>query len=598
MKRIEAVLSQEKLQGMLGLKGKLGAGVTRLVMKVLEIDKCNATQAKYPDDNASDFSKHVLADVGVRYELPEGQLDRIPAEGGFITVSNHHFGSIDGLILCDTVGRKRKDYKLLTTFLLSLVPNLKEGFLPVDNLSGTQDARSVNSIRTALRHIADGGAIGFFPAGEVATYQKKDARTAIGDKPAIEDKPWASNIIKLIKKSGLPVIPIYFHGTNSRNFHALGKIHRRLRTVRLIHELFNKQGTVVQVRIGTPIRPAEMADMDVDTLGKYLRNRTYALEANCLPDAPAQAGTSRQPIADAEDPQLVRDELARIPEHILFESGDYRCYLVPSAEIPHTLRELARLREIIFRAVGEGSGKSLDTDIYDTYYKHLILWNIPKEEIAGSYRIGFGDELMARPEKEKAFYTASLFQFREGLLPYLPKAMELGRTIVTPDYQRDVTTLKLLLSGILTAAFRYGGMQYAIGPVSTTNDLPLFYKSLVYHYILKNHSLPETERMVTPTHPLHPDFLRVNPDQLLLACHSVDDLDRLIHTLSDGRFRLPVLLRKYISFGANILDFNVDPDFNDSLDGFVLLDVKNMPENSFRAFSRFLTDEERKKQLG
>ena len=265
---------------------------------------------------------------------------------GFITVSNHHFGSIDGLILCDTVVRKRKDYKLLTTFQLSLVPNLKEGFLPVDNLSGKQDARSINSIRTALRHIADGGAIGFFPA-----------------------------------------------------------------------------------------------------------------------------------------------------------------------DIPHTLRELARLREIVFRAVGEGSSNALDTDIYDTYYKPLIVWNVPKQEIAGAYRIGFGDEVMARAEKENAFYTSTLFQFQKDLLPYLPKAMELGRTI---------------------------------GPVSTTNDLPLFYKSLVYHFILKHYSLPEADQLIRPTHPLHPDFLRVDPDQLLVNCHSVDDLDRLVCTLSDGRFRLPVLLRKYI----------------------------------------------------
>jgi len=598
MKRIEAVMSQEKLQSMLGLKGKLGAGLTRLVMKILEIDKCNSYQARHPEDNAPDFAKHILEDVGVRYVLPEGQLDHIPAEGGFITVSNHHFGSIDGLILCDTVGRKRKDYKLLTTFLLSLIPNLKEGFLPVDNLSGKQDARSVNSIRTALRHIADGGAIGFFPAGEVATYQKPDARTALGEKPVVEDKPWAANIIKLIKKSGLPVIPIYFDGTNSDNFHALGKIHRRLRTARLIHELFNKQGTVVQVRIGTPIPAAEMADMDVDTLGKYLRSRTYALEANCLPDAPAPVVTTREPIAEAEDPQLVREELARIEESILFESGDYRCYLASPADIPHTLRELARLREIVFRAVGEGSGKALDTDIYDTYYKHLIVWNVSKQEIAGAYRIGFGDEVMARPEKENAFYTSTLFQFQKGLLPYLPKAMELGRTIVTPGYQRDVVTLKLLLSGIVTAAFRHGStMRYAIGPVSTTNDLPLFYKSLVYHFILKHYSLPEANKLIQPTHPLHPDFLRVDPDQLLVNCHSVDDLDRLVCTLSDGRFRLPVLLRKYISFGANILDFNVDPDFNDCVDGFVLLDFKNTPANTFRAFSRFLTEEEQKKQL-
>lgn len=593
MKRIEAVLSREKLQGMLGLKGKLGAGITRLLMKVLEIDKCNATQAKYPHDNAPDFAKHVLEDVGVRYEIPAGQLDRIPVEGGFITVSNHHFGSIDGLILCDTVGRKRKDYKLLTTFLLSLVPNLKEGFLPVDNLSGKQDARSVNSIRTALRHIADGGAIGFFPAGEVATYQKKGARTAVGEEPVIEDKPWANNIIKLIKKSGLPVIPIYFDGTNSRNFHWLGKIHRRLRTVRLIHELFNKEGTVVQVRIGQPISPAEIARMDVESLGRYLRSRTYALEASCRKETHAkETDPSCVPIAPQEDPRLVREEMARIGDRVLFESGDYRCYLTPSTDIPHTMHELGRLRESIFRAVGEGSGHALDLDQYDGYYKHLILWHIPNGEIAGAYRIGFGKELMARPEGQDAFYTASLFHFQEALKPYLGKGLELGRTIIAPPYQRDVSTLKLLLSGILSTAAKEDGVEYTLGPASISNDFPPFYKSLIYHYFWKHCSRPDAASLLKPRHPFQPDYLRINPDSLLVNCQSPDELDRLISTLSDGQFRLPVLLRKYISFGAKLVCFNVDPDFHDCLDGFVLMRLKDIPENSFRSFAKYLTAEE------
>lgn len=591
MKDNEPVLSADKLQGMLGLKGWFGKGVTRLVMKVLEIDKVNATQAKFSEDNAPDFSKHVLEDIGVRYEIPEGDLDRIPAEGGFITVSNHHFGSLDGLILCDTVLRKRPDYKLLTTFLLSLIPNLKEGFLPVDNLSGKTDARSVNSIRAALKHIADGGAIGFFPAGEVATYQKKNARTAVGRRPVIEDKPWAANIIKLIKKSGLPVVPIYFDGTNSRNFHWLGKIHRRIRTVRLIHELFNKKGTLVKVRIGQPITAAEIAGMDIDTLGGYLRNRTYALEARCIPEKKVETAPM-EPIAPQEDPSLVREEIERIHDRIIFESGDYRCYLTPSGDIPHTMRELARLREIVFRSVGEGTGMPLDTDVYDKHYKHLLLWNIPNDEIAGAYRIGVGRDLMALPGAEKNFYTSSLFQFKEKIFPYLPLAMELGRTIILPRYQRDVSTLKLLLSGILTAAAKEKDAEYSMGPASISNDFPPFYKSLIFHYMEKHCCLEDRASFLTPTHPFQPDFLRVNPDQLLAACQSLDDVDRLLSALSDGRFRLPVLLRKYVSFGAKLVCFNVDPDFHDSLDAFVLMKFNQMPENTFRTFSKFLTEAE------
>lgn len=271
------VLPASEMQKAIGLKGKFGLWVARKVMKILDIDKVNDIQSRYPDAKGPGFADIILREVGVKYHIPEEDLARIPLEGGFITVSNHHYGSIDGLILNAAVGAKRPDYKLLTTFLLALIPGLKDGFLPVDNLSGGKaDARSVNGIRAALRHIADGGAIGFFPAGEVASFQRRQNRKE-GGLWTIQDKPWAPNIVKLIKRTGLPVIPIWFDGTNSRTFHILGIIHPRLRTIRLIHEMFNKRGRTVEVRIGEPILPAEMAPMEIEDLAWYLRGKCYSL---------------------------------------------------------------------------------------------------------------------------------------------------------------------------------------------------------------------------------------------------------------------------------------------------------------------------------
>lgn len=271
------VVSEEQLQKTLGLKGKLGQWVTRRVMHLLEIDRVNDIQNRYAALTGPAFADKVLEEVGVKYHLPEKDLENIPAEGGFITISNHHFGSIDGLILTAVVGARRPDYKILTTFLLALIPSLKEYFLPVDNLSGGKaDARSINGIRMALRHIADGGSIGFFPAGEVATWQRARNRRE-GSFKTIQDKPWADNITKLMKRSGLPIVPIYFEGSNSKGFHRLGIIHPRLRTVRLIHEMFNKAGTTVNVRIGKPILPEELEGRSIEELSWYLRGRCYAL---------------------------------------------------------------------------------------------------------------------------------------------------------------------------------------------------------------------------------------------------------------------------------------------------------------------------------
>ena len=588
MAKQKEMFSREDLQRMLGVKGWLGKCLSGLVIKVLEIDKVNRTQAKYASSMGPDFARDSLQDQGVTYDVPEGELDRIPATGGFITISNHHFGSLDGLILCDTVGRRREDYKILTTFMLSLIPNLTPNFLPVNNLGGKNDARSINSIRMALQHIKDGGALGLFPAGEVATYQKEGKRTAVSAGKVIEDKPWAPNMIRLIQKSGLPVVPIYFDGTNSRNFHFLGKIHPRLRTVRLVHELFNKRGTHIKVRIGQPVTPEEMAGFaSAEELGAYLRNLTYALEVNCIEEKKRADVLQMEPIMDPVDPAVVKAELESIPDRILFECGDYRGYFTRPDDIPHVMEELARLREVTFRTVGEGSGKAKDTDIYDTFYKHLILWNIPNGEIAGAYRVGVGKEVLQRPE---GFYTASLFEFREGLNPYLPKSLELGRSFIAPNYKKEVLPLKLLLSGILTAGACCEGAEYTMGPVSVSSDYPTFYKSLILHYFLKNHSMENAEKMIGPKTPFTPDFLRVNPDALLSGCHSVDDLDRLLQYLSSGTLRLPVLFRKYACLGAKYVAFNVDTDFN-TLDAFIIQWLGDMPANSFNCFSKFLTPE-------
>ncbi len=592
MKENEAVLGPEKLRDMLGLKGALGKLTASIIIKVLEIDKVNKTRPKFAGESAPDFSRDVIKEIGAGYEVPEEQLARIPAEGAFITVSNHPVGSIDGLILCDLVGHRRADFKIMTTYLLSLISELADCFLPVDNFSGKLDARNINSMRICQETLQAGGCLGFFPAGEVSTYQKAERRTALGTRPVIEDIPWSLTIAKLIKRAQVPVIPIYFDAANSPTFHRLGKINPYLRTIRLVHELFNKRGALVKVRIGQPIQPSEYADMDPHTLSTYIRNRTYALEAQCQEEPVAETQTHLQPLAAPVDPALVREEMERVTNRVVFTSGDYRCYLVPSAEIPNTMKELARLREMVFRAVGEGTGLPQDTDQYDTYYRQLILWSISNQEIAGAYRIGVGSELMARPEGARSFYSDSLFHFQEGLTPYLPKAMELGRTIILPQYQRDVTTLKLLMSGILTSIGRIPGMEYTLGPASISNSIPYFYKSLIVHFMLKNCSALDAASMVKPGHPFQPDFLRVNPDSLLVNCHSLDDLDRLILALSDGQYRLPVLLRKYVSFGARVVGFNVDPDFSNSLDAFVLQWVHDMPENSFRSMGRMLSEEE------
>lgn len=588
----KTVLEAEALQQALGWKGGLGRWLARRVYKLLELDEVNRIHAKYSHLEGPAFSEKVLEEVGVSYMIPPEQLERIPREGGFITVSNHPFGSIDGMILSAVVGSRRPDYRILTTFLLSLIPSLKDSFIPVDNFS-SGGARSISGIRSALGHLAEGHPLGLFPAGEVATWQKGKTRTSLGKERVTEDIPWADNIVKLIRKSGFPVIPIYFDGENSPSFHRLGRIHPRLRTVRLIHEVFNKKGTVVQVRIGQPVTPAEIAGFDVPALGRYLRNRCYALEAQCKAPAASLSTSPSVPLSAPVPAARIREEIQRIPsDRILFETGDYRGYLLSVTDAPEMMKELYRLREETFRAIGEGTGQAEDTDSFDAYYRQMVLWNIPNGEIVGAYRLGFGPEILERHGGVSGFYTSTLFRYGEKGKQLLAQSLELGRSFIVRKYQREVLPLRLLFAGLAVSTLRCPGLAYFAGPVSISNEVPNFYKSLIVHYFQREFSLPEADRAAMPTHPFETGFLRVDPEGLIqVPTGNVDAFDRLLGAISDGKYRLPVLVRKYFSCGARLACFNVDPDFSDCLDGLIFLRYSDFPQNTTRSFLRGFPEE-------
>ena len=582
------LIDRKTFQEALGIQGFRGRVLTRILFGIMGMEKANKVHAMRPRPEGPAFSKAILQDLGVTFEIPEEQLANIPSEGGFFTVSNHHYGSVDGMILNEVIGSRRPDYKILTTYFLSLIQGLKSWFIPVDNFS-SGSARSVSGIREALAHISGGGALGLFPAGEVATWQKKEDRTAVSGKRVVEDKPWADNMMKLIKRSSLPVVPVYFDGGNSRLFHILGTIHPILRTLRLVREMVNKQGTNFQVRIGQPIPADQIASMDVKTLGKYLRNRCYALEAQCRDNGVPQAAASAlEPVVPAVAPDIIRAQMGTLDDRILFETGDYRAYLIGAEDAPDVMRELYRLREVTFRAVGEGTGKSMDTDDFDTYYRHLILWNVPNGEIVGAYRVGYGPDILSKRGQE-GFYTSTLVRFGPDADGILSHSMELGRSFVTEKYQREVLPLKLLLAGLCVATTKDSRVDCCIGLVTISAAMPDFYKSLAVRFLERDFELENADRFTTPTRPFYPDYLRVNPDDLLqVPGKDIDQFDRLLGVLSDGKYRLPVLFRKYFSCGARVSCVNVDPSFSDCVDAMIVLRLKDFPPASIKSYVRAL----------
>jgi putative hemolysin len=563
------------------IRGLAGNIIATIAMPLIGINRVNKLYSKSSGCYGRDFSSSLLRELNIKYEIPPKELEYIPQEGPFIVVSNHPYGAIDGVILIDIFSAARPDIKFLTNFILSHIPNLKEFFFPVNPFTDKPElAQSFSGLRMAAESIKGGGALSLFPAGEVATTYGSSI---------IQDKEWQPSIIKLIRNAGVQVLPVYVHGTNSRFFHWLGKLHPMLRTVRLPGELLNKKNHTIQVRIGKPITIAELSEYkDLKQLGGYLRSRTYALEGNVQSKIIHPEDVYSTPIALPKNRRALIKEINSLPkEKHLFTTGNYSCYLTDSRSIPLAMHELGRKREEAFRAVGEGTKSPLDIDSYDDYYQHLFLWDKQKGKIVGAYRLGYGDEIL-KTKGIKGFYTKTLFDYNPEFHSYLNKSIELGRSFVTLEYQKEALPLMLLIKGLLYSVLNKPDVRYLIGPVSISSWYPKFYRSLMIEYLKRHHSVKELEKMMKPKNPFFPNFHRCNPDILLSGSRtdSIEKFDRYMLKLSDGEFRLPTLVKKYLKINASIINFNVDPDFNYCLDGLVFMDIFNVPEQEIRMLAR------------
>ena len=583
------VVTNSDLKNAFGMKGFFGTCVAGMAYGYMRLGKINRLFDGAADYQGREFADHLLENMGITIEVSPEQLENIPKEGGFMVVSNHPFGGIEGVMLLSAIAKVRPDFKLMANFILSHIPNLKECFFSVNPFEKNPEWKSsVGGIKGAIQHVADGHGLGIFPAGEVSRYHGHDFP---------EDLPWSNSIARIIKSAGVPVIPVFWEGRNSRLFYAVDKIHPMMGTARLTRELINKHDSNIVLQIGKPILPAEVALYEKPAdLAAYLRSRSYALEANIKKEQPNTVNEKWAPVEQSRDRQLLIQELEAIRDKgFLFSAANYDCFLADYQEIPNLMHELGRLREEAFRFIGEGTGKSLDTDEFDPHYKHLILWDNKKQQVVGAYRLGLGNEIMTN-KGIKGFYVSTLFKFDPSFGETLKKTIELGRSFVAVEYQREVLPLVLLLRGLAVVVIKNPEIEHFIGPVSISSWYPKFYQSMIVHYVTEKHPVnAELATVAQPTTPFHRDFLKVDPEVLMkMNMESVDKFDKFMFRLSNGEYRLPTLFKKYLKLNAKFLCFNVDPDFNDTLDALLFLTFTDFPENEVMPLFRDGSEEEQR----
>lgn len=503
-------------------------------MPLLGLQTCRRLYQEARILGSHSFVERTLAVLRITPSCLRDELTRIPRTGALIVASNHPRGIADGLVLASLLGQVRDDVRILANHLLAPIPELHDLCFFVDPFGGRgASARSQAGLRAALKWLRQGGALIMFPAGEVAH--------EFGTKGCV-DSAWSESVGRLALATGAHVVPAFIAGQNSRLFYAAGQIHPALRTLLLARELLHQRGQSSDVTFGAPLTPAQLG-LDAGRATTRIRTAVGRLD-DVAAEIEALPGACR-----------------------LLSSGAFDVYCAEAPRIPAALREIGRLREVTFQSVGEGTGHECDLDAYDGHYLHLFVWDRRQRCIVGAYRIGRTDHIVAA-RGVSGLYTRSLFEYDGRLLARMSPALELGRSFVRAEYQKNYNALLLLWKGIARFVLLHPEYRVLFGPVSISARYSDMSRCLLMAFLEQNHREHQLAELVTATNQrtFQSDTVAGVPD-------SIDALERLVAGAERGGAGVPVLLRQYLKLNARVIGFNVDRNFRDVLDALMMVDL-------------------------
>jgi putative hemolysin len=519
---------------------------------------------------------NVLSEMRVEYQVTDSDLSRIPIRGPVVVTANHPFGVLDGAILGALLSQVRSDVRVLTNFLLAGIPELHQHCIFVDPFGGRQSAtRNRHALRQAVNWLRAGGMLAMFPAGEVSHIHLRQMEIA--------DPTWSPAASRLIRITGAEALPVFFPGRNSVPFQTMGLLHPRFRTAWLLAEFLGQTDRKVEVRIGSVISADQVGGAGTDPeAANYLRWRTYLLAQRRAPRGPAPPALRSmlrkrklRSVAEAIPRGALVAEFEQLGrERLLEENREFSVHIAQAHEIPALIEEVGRLREITFRDVGEGSGKCRDLDRFDHYYRHVFLWSKVNRELVGAYRMGLTEEILPRLGVA-GLYTSTLFRYRPQVFERLGPALELGRSFVRPEYQRQYAPLLMLWKGIGRYLAAHPELAALFGAVSISSRYHRVSRELIVRFFQARERDHELTRFITPRRRFQPGWIR--PGDCPAACEKLKHLDDLADPIGDLEIDgkgIPVLLKQYARLGGRLVSFNVDRNFCDVLDGLVLVDLR------------------------
>lgn len=538
--------------------GKHNKLAVKALKNLLHEDDFNDVISKNRHLRGFAFLDKLLSYFNFQYQVSNRSYNNIPSEGRLLIVANHPIGTLDGLALVKLIRSVRPDVRIVANRVLSHMQPLQSIFLPVDVLSDKKKLK--HSYKAMLEALENEEAVIMFPAGEVSRMTPK----------GIRDGKWQNGFIKLARKARCPILPIHIKAKNSVLFYSLSSVYKPLGTLLLVKEMFNKKGQEIKFKVGPPIPYQVLEESQQDNKQLSQRFRKHVLNLG-KKNKPALFDTVATVVHPADTRAIKK---ALFQSRMLGETRDgKKIFLYQFQDDCPVMQEIARLRELTFRTVEEGTGLSMDLDQFDVYYSHIVLWDDMALDIVGAYRIGEGAKIMAA-HGVSGFYTSTLFDLHSEFAALLPYSLELGRSFVQPRYWGQ-HSLEYLWYGIGAYLREQPDIKYLFGPVSISNAYPQLAKELIIGFYKQQFGsdLPQAKAK-TPF--IISEQCREFAAQEFNSDYSTS-LKILNSELKKLGVKVPTLYKQYVELcvdkGCHFVDFNIDPDFNNCIDSLIMVEI-------------------------
>lgn len=514
-----------------------------------------------------EFIEQVLDYFHFSFAVSDSERENIPASGKVMIIANHPIGSLDGLALLKLVHDIRSDVKIVANDLLMAIPPLRPMLLPVRNMTGTSRKGHIERIGNSLESRE---AVIMFPAGEVSRFGLS----------GIKDCQWQRGFLKIAETAKAPILPIHIEGRNSIPFYLASLIVKPLSTIMLAGEMFYQRERQLQMTIGSIIPYEAYSGQGIRRRDKVklFRKHLYRIGNGKKPLFATESAIAG-PVHKADLKKAVGqgEKIGRTPD-------GKTIFIIDPVDSSPVMREIGRLRELTFRAVGEGTGKRRDLDNFDWYYRHLILWDEEELEIAGAYRFVDAGRTI-REKSPNGLYSDSLFKLDSRQCPFLNEGLELGRSFVQPRYWGK-RSLDYLWYGIGAFLGKNPQFRYLFGPVSISNSIPLPARELlIYFYKLY---FSGCRSFPCSRHPFRFSVPSATLEQEFTGEDYRGDFRKLKSLLDNLGAAVPTLYKQYTELcepgGVSFLDFNIDPAFGNCVDGLVIVDTHKIKEHKRKRY--------------